>query len=138
MQGFNEIISKTVKLIERLLALIIILSVIFYALNSFTYMYSADWQTKEVFYEIIYRALLITIGLELARMLVTHNFLSILELLAFVVARKMLKPELSSIDVLLGVLSFVILLIANRFLINTSDKSKLINNKIKEDKTQSS
>lgn len=138
MQDFNKTISKSVKLIERLLALAIIFSVIFYALYNFSYFYYADWQTREVFYELIYRTLLITIGLELARMLVTHNFLSILELLAFVVARKMLTPDLSSIDLFLGVISFVILLIANRFLLNTNTKSKLISNKSKENKTQSS
>lgn len=123
MKGFSNIIPITVKFIENFLAFIVLFSVTLYILSSFLFFLNADWQTKEVFYELIYRVLLTTIGLELARMLVTHNFLSILELLAFVVARKMLKPELTSIDVLLGVVSFTILLIANRFLIVSVDDS---------------
>lgn len=123
MKNLNIVISQTVKYIEKFLAVIVIIAVIFYILNSFVFFVQADWQTKEVFYELIYRALLVTIGLELSRMLVTHNFMSILELLAFVVARKMLKPELTSIDVFLGVLSFTVILIANRYLV-LSEKGK--------------
>ncbi|MBP7119405.1 hypothetical protein KBA63_04960 [Candidatus Woesebacteria bacterium] len=123
MKNLNIVISQTVKYIEKFLAVIVIIAVIFYILNSVVFFVQADWQTKEVFYELIYRALLVTIGLELSRMLVTHNFMSILELLAFVVARKMLKPELTSIDVFLGVLSFTVILIANRYLV-LSEKGK--------------
>jgi hypothetical protein len=38
-------------------------------------------------------------------------------LLAFVVARKMLKPDTDVLDILLSVLAFVALLAANRFLL---------------------
>jgi hypothetical protein len=52
---------------------------------------------------------------ELIRTLVTHDLMAVLELLAFVVARKMLKPELATIDILLGVAAFAGLLAARRF-----------------------
>jgi hypothetical protein len=69
---------------------------------------------------LIYRVLLLVIGIELVRTLVTHELRAILELLAFVVARKMLKPDLAFLDILLSVLAFVALLAANRFLLPTS------------------
>lgn len=116
-------IHKSVKVIETILACIVIASVLLYILNSIGMFISADWQDRETFYELIYRVLLTTIGLELARMLVTHNFISILELLAFVVARKMLKPDITTIDIVLGVISFVVLLFANRFLIIPTNKN---------------
>lgn len=119
MDNYYRVIPKMVSFIEKILAAVVLLSVITYTLFNVMFFIQADWQTKEVFYELIYRVLLVTIGLELARMLVTHNFLSILELLAFVVARKMLKPDLSSVDVLFGVLSFIAILTANRFLITS-------------------
>src|SRR5262249_11115213 len=75
--------------------------------------------TDETFYELIYRVLLLVIGVELVRTLVTHELRAILELLAFVVARKMLKPDLGVLDILLSVLAFVSLLAANRFLVST-------------------
>jgi hypothetical protein len=53
--------------------------------------------------------LLLVIGLELVRTLVTHDLRAILELLALVVARKMLKPDLAVMDIFLSVLAFVAL-----------------------------
>jgi hypothetical protein len=66
-----------------------------------------DWRLTETFYELIYRVLLLVIGVELVRTLVTHDLRAVLELLAFVVARKMLKPDLGVLDILLSVLAFV-------------------------------
>ena len=48
---------------------------------------------------------------------VTHDLMAVLELLAFVVARKMLKPELATVDIILGVAAFAGLLAARRFLL---------------------
>jgi len=79
-----------------------------------------DWRQTETFYELIYRVLLLVIGMELVRILVTHNLRAILELLAFVVARKMLKPDLLVLDIFFSVLAFVALLAANHFWLSTS------------------
>ena len=79
-----------------------------------------DWRVPETFYELIYRVLLLVIGVELVRTLVTHELRAILELLAFIVARKMLKPDLAVLDILLRVLAFAALLAANHFWLPTS------------------
>ncbi len=119
----KEIIHTYVKYIEIFLAFFVILSVVFFVINSIQLLVLADWHSKDTFYELIYRILLATVGLEMARMLVTHNFLSILELMAFVVARKMLKPDTTTLDVSLGILSFVLILAANKYLIGTTTSS---------------
>lgn len=123
--GFQikAMIPRLVKGIEVVLALIVTVAVIVYIVQSFGFFLDADWQNKETFYELIYRILLTTIGLELARMLVTHHFTSIIELLAFVVARKMLVPNLTTIDVFLGVVSFVIIVVTYRYVIRPIEKS---------------
>jgi hypothetical protein len=72
-----------------------------------------DWGRIETLYELIYRVLVLVIALELVRTLVAHDLRAILELLAFVVARKMLKPDLGVLDILLCVIAFVALLAAN-------------------------
>jgi hypothetical protein len=119
-----------IKWIEKTLAFAVILAVITYFGSSIGAFITANWQEKEIFYDLIYRVLLVTIGLELARMLVTHSFSAILELLAFVVARKMLKPDITAVDVVLCVVSFVTLLGAHRYFIvpflerNADDKTK--------------
>jgi hypothetical protein len=111
------VIPYLIKVVERILALIVIVGVIAYSIWSVEVLANMNWHTHEVLYELIYRVLLVTIGLELARMLITHSFLAILELLAFVIARKMLKPDLDTLDVFLGTLAFVTLLGANRYFI---------------------
>jgi hypothetical protein len=103
--------------LERLLAFGILIGVIVFAFKSVVTLIDMDWSSTETFYELIYRVLLLVISVELIRTLVTHDLMAVLELLAFVVARKMLKPELATIDILLGVGAFVGLLAARRFLL---------------------
>ncbi|MCL1979827.1 MAG: hypothetical protein FWG62_01975 [Proteobacteria bacterium] len=111
--------KKIATWIERALALVILAGVLVYGFCSVQALAAMDWQTTETIYELIYRVLLMVIALELVRTLVTHDLQAILELLAFVVARKMLKPDLSVLDILMSVLAFVCLLVANRFLFST-------------------
>lgn len=101
---------------ERLLAFAIIVGVIIFGAFSVVALTELNWQDSETMYEMIYRVLLMVIGVELARLLVTHNLNAILELLAFVVARKMLKPGITSVDILLSVIAFAALLAAQRYL----------------------
>ncbi|QSQ25216.1 hypothetical protein JY651_09910 [Pyxidicoccus parkwayensis] len=102
--------------LERALALAILAAVIVFAWKSVRVMWPMDWGSTDTLYEAIYRVLLLVIGVELARTLVTHDMVAILELLAFVIARKMLKPDLPALDILLSTLGFFLLLIARRFL----------------------
>ncbi|MBI5804458.1 hypothetical protein HZA73_00265 [candidate division TA06 bacterium] len=103
---------------ERGLALAMLAGVLLAAVNGGITMSQMDWTAKETFYELIYRVLLLVIGLELVRMLVTHSLSAVLELLAFVIARKMLKPDLTSLDIILSVIAFVVLLGGRRYLIS--------------------
>src|SRR5262245_45758082 len=102
--------------IEQLLALVILGGVLVFGLRSTQTLAAMDWRLTETFYELIYRVLLLVIGVELVRTLVTHDLRAILELLAFVVARKMLKPDLGVLDILFSVLAFVALIAANYLL----------------------
>jgi hypothetical protein len=100
---------------ERLLALGIVASIIAYGIASATEMVRMDWHDTATFYELIYRVLLMVIGIELVRTLLTHSLEAILELLAFVVARKTFKADVDAFDILLCVLSFVALLAARHY-----------------------
>jgi len=108
-----------VKWLERLLALAVLGGVVVSAIGSARVVAGMDWRTTEAFYDLIYRVLLLGIGLELVRMLVVHDLMAVLELLAFVIARKMLKPDLAALDIILVILAFVALLAARRFLFAT-------------------
>ena len=113
--------AKTVaRWLERALAAAILVAVIAFAFGSASVLAGMDWHDTETFYEMIYRVLILVIGVELIRTLVTHDLAAVLELVAFVIARKLLKPDLTALDILLSVLGFVALLAARRFLLPPS------------------
>lgn len=114
-QLIDGVWKKTITFMEKLVALAVIAGVIAYSLYSAGVMAGMDWSVTETYYELINRVLAIIIGLELVRMLVSHSIASVLELLAFVIARKMLKPDLGSVDIMAGVLAFVALMAARHF-----------------------
>ncbi len=109
---WTKVVATT---LERLLALGVLVGSIYFAFHSALVLMEADWRSAEAYYQLIYRILLIVIGVELIRTLVTHDLMAILELIAFVVARKMLKPELTSLDILVGAAAFGLLLAARRY-----------------------
>jgi len=102
--------------LEKLVAAATIIAVVAFGLQSIQVLTSMDWSSTETFYEFINRALIIIIGLELVRMLVNHSIGAVLELLAFVIARKMLKPDLTSLDIALSAGAFVALMAARHYL----------------------
>lgn len=110
----------TASWLERLVALAILVGVVGFAIASTTALASRDWRTTAAFYEMVYRVLMLVIGIELARTLLTHDLEAILELLAFVVARKILKPEVTALDILLSVVAFIGLLAARKYLLQVS------------------
>ncbi|NML47742.1 hypothetical protein HHL11_28595 [Ramlibacter sp. G-1-2-2] len=107
--------SATASWIERFLAVVTLVAVLVFAWRSAQVLVVMDWQAADTFYELVFRVLQVVIGVELARTLVTHDLRAILELLAFVIARKMLKPDLDVLDILWSVLAFVALLAAGHY-----------------------
>ena len=69
--------------LERFLAAGIVAGIIAYGISSATELVRMNWHETATFYELIYRVLLMVIGIELVRTLLTHSLEAILELLAF-------------------------------------------------------
>ena len=104
-----------ITLVEYALAVGILVGLVVYVVASIHVLASMDWKATTTFYEFLNRALLVLIGSELSRMMFSHDLPAILELLAFVIARKMVKPELTATDIAIGVLSFIGLALTMRF-----------------------
>lgn len=102
------------------MAVAIVAGIVAYGYASTVELLNMYWGQSETYYELIYRVLLIVIGIELARTLVTHDLGAILELLAFVVARKTLKPNVDAFDIFLCALAFVALLAARYYFLRPS------------------
>jgi hypothetical protein len=118
-------VRRTVSILEKVTALVVMLAVVRFGLNSASVMAVLDWSDIATIYAVIERVLLAVIGLELARMLLTHSITAVLELIAFVIARKILKPDLESIDIFLSVIAFVALLGARHYFVREQSERTL-------------
>ena len=110
-------LRRTAMWSERILAVTIFAGMGAFFIYSVLSMSHIDWSHSETLYELINRVLLLVICLELVRTLLTHELEAVLELLAFVVARKTLKPDLSATEILFSVIAFVILMAARKFFV---------------------
>jgi len=112
----SELLRRVTLWSERILAISIMMGMAVFFYGSLTMMGTEDWSHVETLYDLINRILLLVICLELIRTLLTHELEAVLELLAFVVARKTMRPDLTVVDILLCSISFVILLAARKYL----------------------
>lgn len=108
----KELAGTIVFWLEIILAGIVAVAIVVSLIHSLGFVQSMDWTSIDAFYELLNRLLLVVIGLEFIHMLVARDLVSVLELFAFIVARKMLKPDISSLDLALGALAFVTLIAA--------------------------
>jgi hypothetical protein len=102
----------------RILALLLCLGLIGFTISSIPEIFRMNWSDTETLYELIYRTLLVVIGFELIHTLITHDLNAIVELIAMVIARKLLKPDADSLDILLIVVAFCILLGARKYFLD--------------------
>lgn len=104
---------KSIKYAEKALACIVFLATAIYTFHSFLYLLNLDWQLTTTYYEFINRALLISVGIELVRLLFTHDVHAITDLLVFAVARKLLRPDINTQDLIIYVIAFAILVLVD-------------------------
>lgn len=111
--------SVFIRWLEMALAGLVLVGVLAAAVSSLRELLGLDWTQAATFDRLMSRVLFIAIGLELARMLVVHSLRAILEMLAFAIARNMLLPDRTAIDIVLGAVGFAILLAAARYFLVT-------------------
>jgi len=107
--------SGVVRWLEIGLAGLVLVGVLAAAVSSVRELLGLDWSQSATFDRLMSRVLFIAIGLELARMLVVHSLRAILEMLAFAIARNVLLPDRTAVDIVLGVVGFAVLLAAARY-----------------------
>lgn len=110
-----ERFSKTIITLEAWLAVFIILAVILASVNLFKIVGSLMLAPSEnvygIFHELLGQILLLLIGLELVIMLLRHTPASVLEVLIFAVARKVLIEAQDMVSVFWGILSIAVVFI---------------------------
>jgi len=118
---FKQRLEKSISIVETILACIILIAVVLSAKDLLSLIYDIISTNATESYDVLQgffsHVLIMIIGLELAITLLTHTTESILELMLYAIARKMLISSTSILDILLGTISLGILFAIDRFLI---------------------
>ena len=114
----SSINQELVKWSERVIALALLVAVICFFLATLRMALGVDWSSMTTLHELGQRVLLMTIVLELVRTLISHELASLVNLLSFVIARRMLEPQTAFWEVPLGVASFAALMATRRYLLS--------------------
>jgi len=107
-------IKKGLNLLEVIVVIPVLLGVFIYAFSNIPGIL-ANLDTIDGFYKFIKYILSIVVGLELAKLLITHNIYSIIDLIIFIIARKLITPDLTTFDILVGVVAFSLLFILTTY-----------------------
>ncbi len=110
--------QELVKWCERIIAFALLFGVICFFLATLRIALGLNWSSMSTLHEIGQRVLLITIGMEIVRTLISHELSSLVNLMSFVVARRMLEPQIAFWEIPLGVAAFAALMATRRYLLN--------------------
>lgn len=118
----NKIVRKTQRFIiylQIVLGIIIAITVIMGIPDLFKYMSIILTAPKEISYaaftDFLRHVLILVVGLEMMMMILTHSHESILTLVLFVIARKMLVYADSMTDIFIGTISIAVIFFVLRF-----------------------
>jgi hypothetical protein len=116
-ERISSINQELVRWCERVIALALLLAVLLFFLATLRTALGVDWNSMATLHELGQRVLMMTIVLELVRTLISHELSSLVNLLSFVIARRMLEPQTAFWEVPLGVASFAALMATRRYLL---------------------
>lgn len=129
----REFIDKSIKFIEVLICIAILISVLLSVPNLLRYgldiISSSDVKTNyELLNEFLKHALLLVVGIELLEMIITKSHESVLTLILFVIARKMLVYSVGLVDILIGSVSIGLIFAIIKFVIKDDKLMAKIDN----------
>ena len=112
-------VSRMIKWIEVILAIMILIAVLLSAKDLITIIYKV-YKTEAInSYNInkkfLSHLLLLVVGLELALMLIKHTPANVLEVMLYAIARKMLIYTNTTTDILIGVIALGLIFIIDKY-----------------------
>ncbi len=127
---FEINLKKLIYIIEMTIAILLAVGVIIGVLDLFKYFnqifISNPADTYIVFNQMLGYALVLIVAIELILMIVYHSTDAVLELVLYVIARKMLIYANTMLDLVLGTLSIAIIFLIIKFLKLNNDKKDVI------------
>jgi hypothetical protein len=122
-EKISSINEQLVEWYERVISLALLLGIGCFFLATIRMAVGLDWNSMATLHEIGQRVLLMTIAMEIVRTLISHDLSSLVNLLSFVIARRMLEPQTAFWEVPLGVAAFAGLMATRRYLLNDAEKA---------------
>ena len=120
MSNLNKTITKIATVLELVLAIALVIAVLIGMVDVVKYIghiFNADFiDTYDVFKSFLGFTFLLVIGIEFVLMLIAHSPNAILELVLFVIARKMLIYSENMLDLLLATIAIVGVFAIKKFL----------------------
>lgn len=114
-----KILKRFIIILEVIIAIIIAAAVIMGIPDLFRYILIIITEPKDISYDVfgsfLKHVLMLVVGLEMIMMIVTHSHESILTLVLFVIARKMLVYADSMVDIFIGTLAIAVIFFVLRF-----------------------
>lgn len=112
----SKVNRKLLAWYERIIALALLIGIAVFFMATLKTSLDLDWSSVGSLHELWQRVLMVTIGMELVRTLISHNPSSLVNLLSFVIARRVLEPQTAFWEVPLGVAAFAALMATRRYL----------------------
>lgn len=107
--------------LEYALAFAVLIGTLAFGIGSLSELASVDWGSIAAFTAFLETVLSLAIGIELARLLLSYSLETLVELMAFVIARKLLLLQHDFVGLILGIVSLAILFGARHFFYRTFD-----------------
>jgi len=118
---FEKLLDKSAYILEMTVAGLLVIGIVFGMVEVFSYLQllltSSTEGTYEIFQSFLGYSLLLIVGIELILMILYHSNKALLELILFVIARKMLVYSHSMLDLIFGTLAIAIVFFIVRYLV---------------------
>ncbi len=128
-------IEKVVHIIELVIASLILIGILIGFLDLIRYFImifrAPSGESYNLFQAFLGHSLLLIVGAELIHMILYHSTAALLELILFVIARKMLIYSTNVIDLVFGTIAIAIVFFTMRFLVDTNG-DKIMKKDVKE------
>jgi len=125
----DRYVGNGIHLFLSFLAVVIVVAAAIAAVDILIRDFPQLWQRTgneyNVLHHVIQSILLVAIAAELGLLLLFHRAGAAIEVIIFVVARKMVTPDISGVELLLGTVSLVALVAARRYFIREKKDHEL-------------
>ncbi len=125
----DRYVGNGIHLFLSFLAIVIVVAAAIAAVDilirDFPQLWGRTGNEYDVLHHVIQSILLVAIAAELGLLLLFHRAGAAIEVIIFVVARKMVSPDISGVELLLGTASLVALVAARRYFIREKKDHEL-------------